>query len=98
MAAGSFNIRRHLVLATGALIAAVIVYFAWQALTHRDGVKRESARTTTIDMLPPPPPPPPPPPEEQPPEPPEPVDSRSDERRVGKGCVSTCRSRWSPYQ
>src|SRR3546814_14431837 len=22
--------------------------------------------------------------------------SRSDERRVGKGCVSTCRSRWSP--
>src|SRR3546814_8419488 len=23
--------------------------------------------------------------------------SRSDERRVGKGCVSTCRSRWSPY-
>src|SRR3546814_18259060 len=22
---------------------------------------------------------------------------RSDERRVGKGCVSTCRSRWSPY-
>src|SRR3546814_20049360 len=23
--------------------------------------------------------------------------SRSDERRVGKACVSTCRSRWSPY-
>src|SRR3546814_2229318 len=23
---------------------------------------------------------------------------RSEERRVGKGCVSTCRSRWSPYQ
>src|SRR3546814_12640688 len=23
--------------------------------------------------------------------------SRSEERRVGKGCVSTCRSRWSPY-
>src|SRR3546814_16566021 len=22
---------------------------------------------------------------------------RSDERRVGKACVSTCRSRWSPY-
>src|SRR3546814_12088174 len=22
---------------------------------------------------------------------------RSDERRVGKGCVSTCRSRWSTY-
>src|SRR3546814_4717786 len=22
---------------------------------------------------------------------------RSDERRGGKGCVSTCRSRWSPY-
>src|SRR3546814_14820369 len=22
---------------------------------------------------------------------------RSVERRVGKGCVSTCRSRWSPY-
>src|SRR3546814_12095820 len=22
--------------------------------------------------------------------------SRSEERRVGKGCVSTCRSRWSP--
>src|SRR3546814_19682720 len=22
---------------------------------------------------------------------------RSDERRVGNGCVSTCRSRWSPY-
>src|SRR3546814_14499434 len=22
---------------------------------------------------------------------------RSEERRVGKGCVSTCRSRWSPY-
>src|SRR3546814_691313 len=24
-------------------------------------------------------------------------DARSEERRVGKGCVSTCRSRWSPY-
>src|SRR3546814_11350262 len=23
--------------------------------------------------------------------------SRSDERRVGKECVRTCRSRWSPY-
>src|SRR3546814_14807812 len=23
--------------------------------------------------------------------------SRSDARRVGKECVSTCRSRWSPY-
>src|SRR3546814_16650624 len=22
---------------------------------------------------------------------------RSEERRVGQGCVSTCRSRWSPY-
>src|SRR3546814_16971772 len=25
------------------------------------------------------------------------VDIRSEERRVGKECVSTCRSRWSPY-
>src|SRR3546814_17769123 len=25
------------------------------------------------------------------------VVARSEERRVGKGCVSTCRSRWSPY-
>src|SRR3546814_7867040 len=25
------------------------------------------------------------------------ADSRSEERRVGKECVSTCRSRWSPY-
>src|SRR3546814_11395616 len=24
-------------------------------------------------------------------------DHRSEERRVGKECVSTCRSRWSPY-
>src|SRR3546814_20849322 len=24
-------------------------------------------------------------------------DSRSEERRVGKECVSTCRSRWAPY-
>src|SRR3546814_15545256 len=24
-------------------------------------------------------------------------DWRSEERRVGKGCVSTCRSRWGPY-
>src|SRR3546814_15894392 len=23
--------------------------------------------------------------------------ARSEERRVGKGCVSTCSSRWSPY-
>src|SRR3546814_18523532 len=23
---------------------------------------------------------------------------RTEERRVGKECVSTCRSRWSPYQ
>ena len=23
--------------------------------------------------------------------------ARSEERRVGKECVSTCRSRWSPY-
>src|SRR3546814_18609768 len=26
-----------------------------------------------------------------------PHDRRSEERRVGKECVSTCRSRWSPY-
>src|SRR3546814_2488742 len=26
-----------------------------------------------------------------------PTSSRSEERRVGKECVSTCRSRWSPY-
>src|SRR3546814_2640774 len=25
------------------------------------------------------------------------ADARSEERRVGKACVSTCRSRWSPY-
>src|SRR3546814_15672585 len=25
------------------------------------------------------------------------VPTRSEERRVGKECVSTCRSRWSPY-
>src|SRR3546814_15537239 len=25
------------------------------------------------------------------------VSERSEERRVGKECVSTCRSRWSPY-
>src|SRR3546814_15086696 len=25
------------------------------------------------------------------------VNHRSEERRVGKECVSTCRSRWSPY-
>src|SRR3546814_11800246 len=25
------------------------------------------------------------------------LDRRSEERRVGKECVSTCRSRWSPY-
>src|SRR3546814_4491120 len=25
------------------------------------------------------------------------ADKRSEERRVGKECVSTCRSRWSPY-
>src|SRR3546814_11776920 len=26
------------------------------------------------------------------------LDYRSEESRVGKECVSTCRSRWSPYQ
>src|SRR3546814_10842364 len=26
-----------------------------------------------------------------------PAKARSEERRVGKECVSTCRSRWSPY-
>src|SRR3546814_8145467 len=25
------------------------------------------------------------------------IANRSEERRVGKECVSTCRSRWSPY-
>src|SRR3546814_13911975 len=25
------------------------------------------------------------------------IEDRSEERRVGKACVSTCRSRWSPY-
>ena len=25
------------------------------------------------------------------------IDLRSEERRVGKECVSLCRSRWSPY-
>src|SRR3546814_11549882 len=25
------------------------------------------------------------------------ISHRSEERRVGKECVSTCRSRWSPY-
>src|SRR3546814_6243859 len=28
---------------------------------------------------------------------PHPFQERSEERRVGKECVSTCRSRWSPY-
>src|SRR3546814_8136825 len=28
---------------------------------------------------------------------PEVISRRSEERRVGKECVSTCRSRWSPY-
>src|SRR3546814_16931066 len=28
---------------------------------------------------------------------PRPETGRSEERRVGKECVSTCRSRWSPY-
>src|SRR3546814_3934048 len=27
-----------------------------------------------------------------------PANERSEERRVGKECVSTCRYRWSPYQ
>src|SRR3546814_12158441 len=27
-----------------------------------------------------------------------PLGGRSEERRVGKECVSTCRYRWSPYQ
>src|SRR3546814_11769648 len=27
----------------------------------------------------------------------QPKSARSEERRVGKECVSTCRSRWSPY-
>src|SRR3546814_12315269 len=27
----------------------------------------------------------------------DPETGRSEERRVGKECVSTCRSRWSPY-
>src|SRR3546814_17845571 len=27
-----------------------------------------------------------------------PVTARSEERRVGKGCVSTCRSQWTPDQ
>src|SRR3546814_4202284 len=27
----------------------------------------------------------------------DPDEGRSEERRVGKECVSTCRSRWSPY-
>src|SRR3546814_17096637 len=30
-------------------------------------------------------------------EPAEVLSERSEERRVGKECVSTCRSRWSPY-
>src|SRR3546814_8503286 len=30
-------------------------------------------------------------------EPDAPLWERSEERRVGKECVSTCRSRWSPY-
>ena len=30
-------------------------------------------------------------------EPPISGEARSEERRVGKECVSTCRSRWSPY-
>src|SRR3546814_12744684 len=28
---------------------------------------------------------------------PRPAANRSEERRVGKECVSTCRSRWAPY-
>src|SRR3546814_17259812 len=30
-------------------------------------------------------------------DPPATARTRSEERRVGKECVSTCRSRWSPY-
>src|SRR3546814_3960579 len=33
----------------------------------------------------------------RPPPPPGARRCRSEERRVGKECVSTCRSRWSPY-
>src|SRR3546814_15061858 len=33
----------------------------------------------------------------EPPSPPVFFPIRSEERRVGKECVSTCRSRWSPY-
>src|SRR3546814_18602083 len=25
------------------------------------------------------------------------IGTKSEERRVGKGCVSTCKARWSPY-
>src|SRR3546814_11767889 len=42
----------------------------------------------------------PPPPPDIPPPPPavkEVKFTRSEERRVGNECVSTCRSRWSPY-
>src|SRR3546814_13272338 len=35
--------------------------------------------------------------EEEEANPPRPHKVRSEERRVGKECVSTCRSRWSPY-
>src|SRR3546814_11315447 len=35
-------------------------------------------------------------PESLPPEEPNPLQKRSEERRVGKECVRTCRSRWSP--
>src|SRR3546814_19728497 len=38
-----------------------------------------------------------PPPDDEPADDAEPSPLRSEERRVGKECVSTCRSRWSPY-
>src|SRR3546814_13424395 len=47
--------------------------------------------------LKPPPTPNPPPPKPPPRTPPPPMAPRSEERRVGEECVSTCRLRCSPY-
>src|SRR3546814_12957406 len=52
------------------------------ALSQRFGVERLGAGTRCADGAR---------------EPCHPLSLRSEERRVGKECVSTCRSRWSPY-
>src|SRR3546814_4091874 len=70
-------------------VLIVVFLVAWRTGSH--GSRSPVSRPVSLRFLSPSHRPPLKPPDLKP------IPQRSEERRVGKECVSPCRSRWSPY-